>query len=127
MTIIADQPPPEPPARHKQQLAAATLAHLLTLPLPEVWEWRIRVGREAPLFGQLPPTSLDVLRVWLHQWAAALTDPTWRIVPFDDGSGRLSVRGLFFGTVVEVWDGITAEQVVMGVDALSELDEAVSV
>lgn len=123
MTIIADQPTPPPPVRHRQQLAAATLALLLNLPLPEITTWRIDTAHESLLFGQLPPDGFDVSRVRMRQWAAALDDPTWQIRRYAAGGGRLSVRGLFLGVVVEVWDGITDEQCAMDPAVLAEVDE----
>lgn len=125
MTIIAEQPTPEPSARHKQQLAAATLAHLLTHPLPQIATWRIDTDREALLFGQLHATGFDTIRVHLHQWAAVLANPTWQINRYKAGGGHLSVRGLFLGVTVEVWDGISEEQCAIDPKVLAELDEPV--
>lgn len=121
MTIIPDTA--RPSARHTQQLAAATLAHLLTYPLPDIATWRIAADSEALLTGQFHADGFDVNRMRMQQWATVLTEPTWQIKRYRKGGGRLSVRGLFLGTLVEVWDGITEEQCAMDPGVLAEVDE----
>lgn len=125
-SIIPDH---NPTALPRQRLAAVALARLLIMPLPEVASWRIGgicdLPKVSSLSGHLPHTRLDVQRTRLHQWAAVLDNAAWSIDPWagDNPGGELRVRGSFMDCQVEVWIGLTAEQVALGVSVLAELDE----
>ncbi|WP_157251068.1 hypothetical protein [Nonomuraea typhae] len=94
--------------RHRQQLAVAALAHLLTLPAPDCLTWDIR--GDGTIHGQLPAGSPDATRVRLAQWAAILEEPQWsyRVYTVAPDHAHLSVAGTFLGRHVEIWDGIDA-------------------
>jgi hypothetical protein len=99
-----------------QQLAAAKLGDLLTVPAPRCRTWHIYTlaDDDIRLSGDLDPRSLDLLRIALHQWAAVLDDPVWALAMLggDSDAHWLSVFGTHLGVRVEVGaevdDSVTA-------------------
>lgn len=109
-------PPNQTSTRHRQQVAAATLANLLTIPLPECWDWEFKRG--GSITGQLAmPATFDASCDQLAQWAAALDDPIcdYRLYTTNPGRACMSVTGTYQGQQVTVWDIVAA---------VSELDVA---
>lgn len=104
-----------PTPRHHQQLAAATLARLLTIPAPLCW-WNLH-DPDSPISGMLGG-GLDRARVELHQWAAILDEPVWRLEAEARPSGDREIRvtGRFESRAVEIWvlarvpDVVTVEE-----------------
>jgi hypothetical protein len=98
-----------PTVRHRQKLAAATLARLLSVPAPECCAWRITLDDDADIHGQLPPGSLDAIRLRLHQWAAVLDDGAqWRYEQYkhERDRARVDLTGTYLGMRVQIWDGV---------------------
>lgn len=97
-----------PTRRHAQNVAARTLAHLLTLPAPEVHGWTMTDGSWVSGHLARNGDSLDVARQQLQQWAALLDAPRWSYLRFtgrpDEAS--LEVTGTFHGLVVIVWAAV---------------------
>jgi hypothetical protein len=97
-----------PTLRHQQQITAAMLAHLLTLPAPEVCVWWIGELFEG-VRGQLSYLGgLDGIRVRLHQWAAILDHPEWTCEPYktNPASTLIAVTGTHHGQPVEIWAAV---------------------
>lgn len=121
-----------PTRRHAQNVAAGTLAHLLTLPAPDVHGWVMTAG--TGVSGQLSSQllTLDVARQQLHQWAAVLKAPRWDYLRFPgrSGEGSLEVIGDFQGLTVNIWvavghvEGVTVAELATPptVDASAEPD-----
>ncbi|MEV4287418.1 hypothetical protein AB0K40_18080 [Nonomuraea bangladeshensis] len=126
MTSIIPEATPHDTA-HKP--AAAALAQLAALPLPEIFCWEIRhpISSYCRVSGQLMASeSFDVTRLHLAQFAAVFQDPQWRITPYKMGpGGKLAVIGRFEGVPVEVWASVEDEHLNVDVTALAELDEPV--
>lgn len=97
-------PPPNPSTRHRQQIAAATLANLLTLPAPEVSSWDLSAStRTPPVSGMLLADCLGQARIALLQWAAVLDDAALKCRTHQHCRHHLSVTGTFHGTGIEIW------------------------
>jgi hypothetical protein len=92
-------------ARQRQQTTAAILANLLTFPAP-VCVWEIRsVYTANPLNGMLTSCStLDEIRIALHQWAAILDDVVWSMPEHQNGTHRPTITGNYRGQAIEIWD-----------------------
>jgi hypothetical protein len=106
-----------PTRRHRQQLAVATLANLLTLPAPEMSRWV--VDYDATIDGLAQGTSLDRTRIDFHAWAAVLDDAVWGLKDLRDPEETdryLSLTGAYQGVRVHLWnllpvpDGVTVEE-----------------
>ncbi|GIH69485.1 hypothetical protein [Sphaerimonospora thailandensis] len=93
------------PAAGQQRTAALVLAHLLTIPAPEIWTWEIR--EDGTIRGQLYAVSLDQTRIALHQWTPLLDGPVWEYEPYGNTptSARLAVTGTYQGVTVQIWNG----------------------
>ncbi|MGP3917629.1 hypothetical protein [Nonomuraea sp. 10N515B] len=92
-----------PTMRHRQQIAAAALANLLTHPVPDSFSWHINREGVIEAMPAVGP-SLDVTRVILHQWAALLDDAQWSVKPHSETRRRLIVEGTWIGQKVRIWE-----------------------
>lgn len=111
--------------------AAAALARLAALPLPDIYAWQLfhpDCGYTITVSGQLMGSeTFDTDRLHLSQFAAVLNSPQWRIDRHRlSPGGKLSVVGQFADMQIEVWMGVGDEHLDMDVAALAELDEPVA-
>lgn len=90
----------------RQRKAASALSNLLARRIPYVGGWDISYDGDG-ISGCIPSGGLDELRATLHQWAALLDDPEWRMTP-NGNRRKLAVVGTWKGVKVQVWDLVEA-------------------
>ncbi|MEV4059689.1 hypothetical protein [Nonomuraea dietziae] len=94
-----------PDIRHRQQLLAASLAHLLTLDLPVAYWVIYHVGGSV---AGMVASQEDVTT-----WAAVISDGAVTVIPYSDGAGTFEAHGIGPYASFRVWSPLTAEQMLV--------------